>query len=290
MPRRERSRGRRGPQLPFKLSKEIFGSQDSERRAGEKSSRRRNDTPKETFTLGPRQLKAQLIKRKINGADSLPCSTSKRYRVDPTASHFTIKRRTDAGQTKKKGANRFSELLPQTTHMDSEKLLQRDLARKLGMKKKSTTHLPGDEDGLDELMQEFDDGIDNGYSDHSGGHDKHVEGRDGVRSSRDASIQNESDEQLGSVDLDESSLSEQEGDDWDDEQSIESSIELEPESDSEPEREHEPVSRKVGQKYVPPALRRLAEKGDGESSQRVVRQIRGLLNRMAESNMTSIVE
>lgn len=290
MPRKEMSRGRRGPQLPFKLSKEIFGPQYSERHAGNKTSRRRNETPKETFTSGPRQLKAQdfFNKRKINGADSLPGSTSKRNRVDPTASNSMIKRRTDAGQTKKKGANRFSELLPQGTHMDREKILQRDLARKLGMKKKSTTQLPGDEDGLDELMQEFDDGIGDDYNDHSGSQGKHVGGRNGARSSRGASSQKESDERVGLVDLDESSLSGQEGDDWDDGQSIESSGELESESESEPE--NEPVGRRVGQKYVPPALRRLAEKGEGESSQRVVRQIRGLLNRMAESNMMNIVE
>lgn len=284
MSRREsgRGRGKRGPQLPFKLSKELFGSRHSERRVVDKKPRWQSNAPGERSSNPGHYNPAHFNKRKSNATDTLPGPTSKRNRANPTVDpkSTSLPGRLDGERIARRGANRFSELLPQHS-MDREKLLQRDLARKLGMKKKSTSHLPGDEDGLDELMQEFDhsDG-----SDHSDAImvQSDAQFKDGPHSSWDTSSQEESDDLLGSVDLEESSLSEA------------SESEPESESEGESEPESEPVRKKQSstgtQKYVPPALRGLTTQDGGESSQRVVRQIRGLLNRMAESNMVRIVE
>lgn len=139
---------------------------------------------------------------------------------------------------------------------DPELMLQRKLAKKLGLK---STRLNDGQDGLDDLLREFDDVMAGEYSDAS----------DSLDSKSEPSV-SESDL---SVSLEEESSDDNEGDGG-----------------------HESVDVLTEEtKYVPPALRKRTREDaqilntTNEQEMAVRKRVRGLINRVAEANLEGIV-
>jgi len=186
--REDRRGGRKvRPTLPFKLTKELGGDGDSigsrggGRGGGRGGSFKRKDRRKEEREAKKHKPRPQYIPKEDRNASkslterhsnkrSLPNSNeapnaafntggkNKKIRQDdrqPKSNLATNGQKLPTPQ--KVGNSRFGELLPPAE--DPEKVLQRQLARKLGIKKKAKAGKKikfGDEgDGMDELMAEL---------------------------------------------------------------------------------------------------------------------------------------
>jgi len=168
---------------------------------------------------------------------------------------------------------------------DPEIVLQRQLAKKLGLKDGKLGKGPGD--GLDDILQELDD-IMQGDDDEDFGSDLLEESGDGL-DILDSETDVESWEQ-GNIRRDNLAFVESkkrrdlEVNVSNDES--ESSEVSEGAEESESEEAEEP---NAGEKYVPPALRMAANSDLDEEQRMIQRRVRGLINRIAETNMKSIV-
>lgn len=180
------------------------------------------------------------------------------------------RRREDVGKPKKKrlSGSKFDELLPQsatamgpgqerkkkkasvdTLLKDPEEILQRKLAKKLGLK---STRLNDGQDGLDDLLQEFDDVMAGEYSDASDSFDSQpsVSGSD------------------LSVSLEEESSDDMEGD----HESVDVSTKYVPPALRKRTGEDESILNTTN-----------------EQEMAVRKRVRGLINRVAEANLEGIV-
>ncbi|PSK56905.1 hypothetical protein B9Z65_6529 [Elsinoe australis] len=190
------------------------------------------------------------------------------------------------------------------------------LERKLGIKKGKKAWAPdGEDDGLDDLLGEIDDAV---TGDYKGGKRKLEEDDEWLRQKRrklesqkqvaQKQVEEEftrfSDEDEAS-DADEESDEDLEDDDeenmdgLEDDEDEESMEHLDDESDEEvstkaPTKRENPYRAPVTDneptvaKYIPPSLRKAATTQD-ESVVRLHRKIQGLVNRLSESNMLSIL-
>ena len=184
------------------------------------------------------------------------------------------RRREDGGMAKKRVVGRgskFDELVPVAAAVargsvekregkrkavnvgdvdDPEAILQKKLAKKLGLK---STRLNDGQDGLDDLLQEFDDVMTGEYSDPS----------NSAADDSDSESDSEPDTSL---------------------------LRGEESSDDASEDVDVPVKET---KYVPPALRKRAREEEAtmadEQEMAVQKRVRGLINRVAEANLEGIV-
>lgn len=288
-----------GPRLPFKLTKEIFGDQGGSLY---------NHRPK----LGPRKERrrerdTKLQEKHINNRNEKnhsPNSEKTRKRMPAEELHPKAKRTKEHQQP---GSNTYqiSELLPTKVSLDREKALQKDLARKLGLKKGKKMAL-GDDDGMDELMDDLG-GLDDVFSESDD--DRGHQTADGVmiaglskrkRYAKETNEENESPEEQEFSESDDMKGLLESGSDLPekaayDNNGNERTLEAPSlEKDANPGVSSPPPSRRET-KYVPPAVRRAREDAAGLKTaqdtdyERILRRVRGLLNRLADSNMAGIV-
>lgn len=222
----------KGPQLPGSLLKEIGGSGVTSqskhgvfRKKGAGKRKRGVEQPTTRALPGKNVVKEKVPEGHKSDGKERSTKNGKKPRQDKTNS------------TSREGGE------------DPERILQKQLAKKLGMK---STTLKKNEDGLDDLLNELDD---------------IMMGNDGESSFEEESEAEEefsipTSSSLGG-DASDESLS-----DGIDEENI--------------------VLDKV--KYVPPALRNKKSDVNDEQEAAVCRRVRGLVNRITESNMEGIVK
>ena len=214
----------KGPRLPGTLLKEIGGISNTARRSFQKPSSRKRS----------RETGSQHSARPENG----PARIEKRD--GKVTKHRKLKVVESAG-------------VPEE---DPELVLQRQLAKKLGMK---STELKKNDDGLDDLLGELDD---------------IMMGNDVESSSSDEDSENDEEKVFslyssGSQSSDEAMLDD---------------------SGSESDDAEENVPTQPLSKYIPPALRNKTKNAENDEQEAAVsRKVRGLVNRMTESNIEGIV-
>lgn len=241
-----RNSKKRGPRLPGTLLKELGGFNGSERvpHSKNKGSVQRKNTKKRGRNPG--------------SEDTIPRSRPIQHDTTRNQENLTkkIKERNDGSHQQA-----FSRDLEATK--DPEMILQKQLAKKLGMK---STDLGKKEDGLDDLLNELDD----------------------IMMGND----------------DEDSFDVEEESEEENQQSQEFSISTSDTSTINSDSEKDIISQKeemtlIGDtssqqtKYIPPALRKKMRCDGGENMDAqeaaVSRRVRGLVNRMTEANIESIV-
>ena len=270
-------RGRNaGPRLPEKLLRELGeGGGLSAGRVSRKDRRKQERQNKKLRSkrLGDVETGERRVALKRQSESEVPGTEQNRKKKKKK--HVEESRQQ---QGQRRGTTYFDELIPASQRRsegdteDPEKVLQMQLAKKLGMK---STELKKNEDGLDDLLNELDDimmGDMGGSSDSEGDYDEFNSGSDFEVDDCD-----EADDRLG----EDFSLGEEDSDvsdpcDSEEEKIIQNVIE-----DKKP-------STDAGTKYVPPALRK-ASSQDDEQEAAVGRRVRGLVNRMTEANMEGIV-
>ena len=269
-----RGRNYKGPRLPGHLARELEG-----------------DIPA-AFSLNHRGR---------GGHFSRPTSGSKRPRSDNTNTDHKVRRPPPPIMKKKEPASspasHFNELLRHSSrdhraHMVAELELQRTLARKLGLRKGKTS-LGGD-DGLDDLLQEMG-GIEELFDNDT--LEKETQGL--TARATQSSLDSSSDDDVVSEE-DKSVLEEEDGDDDDDDGNSEldnlsdallntSSSEEERDYDSDSEGGDAKKPLEKSGKYIPPARKALQTPSTMHQSEQLIRKVRGLLNRLSESNIQGIV-
>jgi nucleolar MIF4G domain-containing protein 1 len=174
--------------------------------------------------------------------------------------------------------SRLIESLPgkEASHLGSDDV--EEYAKLLKLKKGRITKA-FEKDGLDELLEDLKDQESETFSQVS--HEDMVLQPSNAGEEMDEMSLNESDTEMmdSEASLEEESMSGSEN-------ASELDMELSDESESDQEllQEEEPEPENAPKKYVPPHLR-----GQQQGNERLIRQIKGLINRLSDANMESIL-
>lgn len=274
--------------MPGKLLRELGDSgtagshaikRSSSRKEQRKEKRLRSKTSKATYRGDRNQDSNDAMREKASsrGKEYKGSQEKKRPRqeiLSTGSKKAAAVRATDEVGSRKKQ----KRPIRQEREEDPEIVLQRKLAKKLGLKDGNLGKGPGD--GLDDILQELDD-IMQGDGDDDLGSDGLEEGS----SSDGLDILDSETDDVESWEQD--NVSEENGvfagsEDLDNDESHDEFERLSEESEEEKEAH-------TGKKYVPPALRKAANTDLDEEQRIIQRRVRGLINRIAETNMKNIV-
>ncbi|KAH9945189.1 MIF4G-domain-containing protein [Epithele typhae] len=198
-----------------------------------------------------------------------------------------------AAPSKKKA---FSTAILRTPQEDDEDAYIAYLESKLGyVKKRKRTvsyDLGDEEDGLGELLKDLDTFETSIFPNHVESKDSGSELEDAASASEgdeeDSEVDNEDVERLENVDAGSDDEDVGVDDDVDEDEEVEEVVPDLIDSEKGP-----PETSSAGTKYVPPHLRKAAENSSkpvSEAQVKLTRQLKGLLNRMTEQNIASIVD
>lgn len=226
----------------------------------------------------------------------------------------------DGSETESEDADQAeSGVVPKISSTAQARLDQDDaeiaeLERKLGIKGRKSLPKAFKDDGLDLILGDLDGGLNDGDDGSDGEEDSSKRKRDYddwlaskrrktttqpyLAKKEGAGDMMEEDDDIPMGQDDDNSIGDddEDGDDFDDDSADGDSFNGFDDEESQPEaRQKEnpyvaPTTGPVLGKYVPPSLRRKMEGGQGEAMDRLRKQCQGLINRLTDANILSIVQ
>jgi nucleolar MIF4G domain-containing protein 1 len=302
----------KGPQLPGGLQREldIHTTQQPARPRSSKQDRQSSPPPphKKQRTLPPSTTTTTTTKSHPRQRHSKPQISSSNFdKLLPPTFLLQSKSNTEpssAASSKSTTINNITATTTTLTRTDPEVELQRKLAKKLGLKKNKTAM--GGDDGLDDLLQELggitdiftagdDDDDDDGDDDEEEEEEEEEDLEDMLVGSSD-SEEDESDDDGSLQDSEDRESDDEEESESDEEEDV-APLVMKPKIKQQPSPSTAIATASEG-KYLPPAARRALAAGaiinqpattTNEEEEKIVRRIRGLMNRLTEASIQGIV-